>query len=231
MYNQPKISVIVLIYSAEQYIERCVESLYNQSMDSIEYVFIDDSSTDGSVAALRTIMNKYPDRAENSTIIFNKSNQGQAKCRIAGIKNVRGKYVIFCDSDDFVACNAYQDMYNYIELTNNDIIACNFYRGYNNTQNIERYLGNDTPHDWIRNMLLSKKMGALWCHSIKKDLFVDILCPKGNIMEDVVILIQCLLKLKKVSTYNVPLYYYNYRPDLISNCKDRVLEQTIYIEC
>lgn len=230
MFNQPKITVIVLIYNVEQYIEKCIESLYNQSLDLIEYIFIDDCSTDNSINILKRIMDNYPYRAANSIIITNKTNQGQAKSRINGIINAHGKYVIFCDSDDFVAYNAYQDMYDYIELTKNDIIACDFYRVYSHSKSDELYLGNDTPHDWIKSILLSKKMGALWCHLIRRDLFADLISPKGNIMEDTVILTQCLIKSKKVSTYNKPLYFYNYRENSISNNVDKVVEQAIHMQ-
>ena len=229
MFNQPAVSVIVLIYNVEQPIEKCIESLYNQSLNSIEYIFIDDCSSDNSIALLKKLMDKYPERASNSIIIANESNQGQAKSRITGIRNAHGKYVAFCDSDDYVASNAYHDMYDYIESTKSDIVACNFYRVYNNLQNEELYLGNDTPHEWIKNILISKKMGALWCHLIKKTLFADLLCPQGNIMEDTVILTQCLLKSNKVSTYKKPLYYYYYRPDSITNKNDRVLEQAMHM--
>jgi len=230
MFRQPKVSVIVLIYNVEQYIERCVESLYNQSLESLEYIFVDDCSTDRSIEVLRKIMSKYPERADNSIIVANKTNQGQAKGRINGINYAHGKYVIFCDSDDSVAHNAYQDMYDYIESTKDDIAACDFYRVYNDTTNKESYLGNDTIHDWIKNILISKKMGSLCCHLIKRDLFVDLLTPKGNIMEDTVILLQCLLKANRVSTYKVPLYYYYYRSDSIYNNSEKVLEQAKHMQ-
>lgn len=68
MFNQPAVSVIVLIYNVEQHIEKCIESLYNQSLNSIEYIFIDDCSSDNSIALLKKLMDKYPERASNSII-------------------------------------------------------------------------------------------------------------------------------------------------------------------
>lgn len=230
MCNQPKITVIVLIYNVEHYIERCVESIYNQSLDSIEYIFIDDCSTDSSISLLKKVMNRYPARAEDSIIITNKTNQGQALNRIKGIRQSHGKYVIFCDSDDSVASDAYRNMYEYIESTQSDIIACNFYRVCNTTQKEDVYLGIDTPYGWIKNILLSKKMSALWCHLIKKELLVDVICPKGNIMEDTFILTQCIIKSQKVGTLRKALYYYYYRDDSISHVKHKTLEQAMHMQ-
>lgn len=230
MFERPKISVIILIYNVEQYIERCIESLYNQTLNSIEYIFVNDCSSDKSIIKLKRLMALYPERAANSLIINNETNLGQAKSRFKAIKSSHGKYVTFCDSDDYVALNAYEVLYDYIESTTSDLIACGFNRVTNNRQSIEIYSGKDTAFDWIKDILLTKKMGSLWCHLIKKDLLNDLQCPEGNVMEDVAILVQCLLKSNKVSTIRTPLYYYCYRPNSITNLKEKVLEQALHMQ-
>lgn len=225
MLERPKISVVVLIYNVEQYIGKCVESLFNQSFDSVEFIFIDDCSTDRSIEILNRLMLQYPERAKNSKVIRNETNQGQAKSRIIGINEANGQYIIACDSDDFVDTNAYKELYNYIEATNSDIVACDFFRKQDKRLSIESYTEKDTPTDWIKNILLSKKMGSLWNHLIRKELLENIISPISNIMEDNVILIQSILKSRTVSTYKKPLYYYRFRSDSITNNTNNVTDQ------
>ena len=94
----PKVSVIIPIYGVEKYIERCVRSLFEQTLDDIEYLFIDDCSPDGSVRIIMRILDEYPNRKEQVIIHRMEQNSGQAKVREWGMKNATGDYVIHCDS-------------------------------------------------------------------------------------------------------------------------------------
>ena len=221
MLANPKISVIILIYNAEEYIEKCVESLLAQTLDSIEYIFVNDCSTDKSIERLRSVIQRYPERNDSIVILENEQNSGQAFSRIKGITAASGEYVIACDSDDYLPRDAYEILYDHINANQSDIVACDFYRVTDSKQVIEASDCIDTSREWIRNLLLSRKMGALWCHLIRRSLLKDIVKPVGNIMEDVVILIQALLKSDKVSTIHTPLYYYVQRQNSITNNRDK----------
>ncbi len=225
MSDNPKISVIVLVYNVEDYIEKCTESLFSQTFDSIEYIFVNDCSTDESIKRLNSVIRRYPERKESITILDNEQNLGQAISRIRGIEAASGEYIIACDSDDYLPLDAYEKLYDHIVTTESDIVACDFYRGSEDKYSIEAANCIDTPLEWIRNLLLSKKMGALWCHLIKRSLLKNLIKPEGNIMEDVVILVQSLLKSNKVSTLHQPLYYYIQHSNSITNNPEKINSQ------
>ena len=120
----PKISVIVPVYNVEKYIERCARSLFEQTLDDIEYIFVDDYSTDKSVQALYSVMKRYPNRQANIRLLQHKVNKGPSITRNDGLSIAAGKYVIFCDSDDYIDISMYELMYKKATLNNADIVAC-----------------------------------------------------------------------------------------------------------
>ena len=103
-----KVSVIIPVYGVEKYIERCAISLFEQTLDSIEYIFINDCTPDKSIDILKGIIAKYPKRAPHVRILNMLRNSGQAAVRITGLKNTKGNYIAHCDSDDWVDKNFYE---------------------------------------------------------------------------------------------------------------------------
>ena len=99
-----KVSIIVPIYGVEQYIERCARSLFEQTYDNIEYVFVNDSTPDRSVEVLKKVIDEYPERKGNIKIINHEKNRGLSASRNTGLKNCKGDYVYFVDSDDYIHC-------------------------------------------------------------------------------------------------------------------------------
>ena len=94
-----KISIIVPIYNVEQYIERCARSLFEQTYDDIEYVFVDDCSPDNSLNILYEVLNDYPHRISNVKIIRHIENKGLTAARNSGLEVATGDYIAHCDSD------------------------------------------------------------------------------------------------------------------------------------
>ena len=106
----PKVSVIIPVYGVEKYIERCARSLFEQTLDDIEYLFIDDCTPDRSVEILKQVLDEYPHRKNQVIIHRMEKNSGQAAVRKWGMLNVAGEYVIHCDSDDWVDIYMYEAM-------------------------------------------------------------------------------------------------------------------------
>ena len=104
----PKISVIVPVYNKEKYLDDCLKSLTNESLDDIEIMVIDDASTDNSLDIIKKYKKEYPDKIRIYTNSFNK---GVGFCRNMGIVFSRGFYVTFVDADDFIHPDMYKDMY------------------------------------------------------------------------------------------------------------------------
>ena len=107
----PKVSVIIPVYNVEKYIEKCARSLFEQTLDDIEYIFIDDCSPDNSMLVLSKVLKSYPKREAQVRIIRNPENKGVAYSRTIGMKAATGEYMIHCDPDDWVDKELYQNMY------------------------------------------------------------------------------------------------------------------------
>ena len=118
----PKLSVIVPVYKAEKYIEKCAISLFEQTLDDIEYIFIDDCTPDNSIDILKGIIKQYPNRIKNIKIIRMEKNSRQAAVRKYGMQLALGDYVIHCDSDDWVDNDYYEKMYLAAIHDNADVV-------------------------------------------------------------------------------------------------------------
>ncbi|MBR5157269.1 MAG: glycosyltransferase [Clostridia bacterium] len=115
--SQPKVSIIVPVYNAENYLLRCINSLKNQSLAEIEIILVDDSSTDSSLE----ICNRAAE--EDCRIkVIHKVNEGAGKARNAGLETATGKYIGFVDSDDFVEDDMYETLYEKAEKYGSDLV-------------------------------------------------------------------------------------------------------------
>ena len=88
--NRPKLSVVVPVYNVSKFIERCARSLFEQTLDDIEFIFVDDCSPDDSIDILRRVMLDYPERKDNIHIIRHSINKGLPAARNSGLSTARG---------------------------------------------------------------------------------------------------------------------------------------------
>ena len=114
---QPKLSIIIPVYNVEPYLRQCLDSVVNQSLRDIQVICVNDGSTDGSLAILR----EYETRDSRIEII-DKPNGGQSSARNAGIERVRGKYLYFLDSDDWITPTLCEKTYYRLESTGADVV-------------------------------------------------------------------------------------------------------------
>lgn len=124
---QVKVSVIIPVYGVEKYIERCARSLFEQTLDDMEYIFVDDCTPDNSIEVLCRVLDEYPGRKSQVKIIRMPVNSKQAAARTAGMKEACGQYMIHCDPDDWIELDAYRLMYENAIEKNADIVSCCFY--------------------------------------------------------------------------------------------------------
>ena len=122
----PKITVIIPIYNVGKYIQRCAQSLFEQTLSDIEYIFVDDCSVDNSIAILKELLENYPKCKEKVKILELSQNKGAAIARSNALKLATGEYIAYCDSDDWVARNTYELLLTKAEQTNADIVYCDF---------------------------------------------------------------------------------------------------------
>lgn len=122
--DNPKISIIVPVYNTANYLEECLDSLINQSLEEIEIICIDDKSEDDSPK----ILEKYASSDKRIKLLYNKENTGQALARNIALKSVKGEYVSFMDSDDKIDLDAYEKVLNFSEENNLDMVLFNVVR-------------------------------------------------------------------------------------------------------
>ena len=116
------VSVVIPIYNVELYMKKCIETIINQTYKKIEIILVDDGSTDSS----GKIADDY--EAKDSRIkVIHKINGGLSDARNAGMKQAKGKYICFIDSDDFVEKDMIQKMVDKISFLKTDVIVCGYY--------------------------------------------------------------------------------------------------------
>lgn len=215
----PKVSVIIPVYGVEKYIERCVRSLFEQTLDDIEFLFIDDCTPDKSIDILKQTLEEYPQRKRQVIIHRMEQNSGQAKVREWGMRNAIGKYVIHCDSDDWVDIHMYENMYNKAIEEEADMVVCDFYSTDCKNERRERGIISTNRDDVIADVLLWKIAGCLWNKLVRREvyLFNKINYPINNMGEDGALVVQILWNTNKISYWPEPLYYYYNNPKSITN--------------
>lgn len=205
-----KVSVYIPIYNVENYIERCARSLFGQSLDDIEFIFVNDCTKDKSIEILSSVLKEYPSRISQTKILHHKQNKGSAATRTTGILACTGDYIIACDSDDWVELDMYEKLYNFAIDNRADIVQCNFFHEIDEKQIVEEYddiidislFLNSKPNIWI----------TTWNKLIKRDLFkkYNILpYPNIDMYEDVGLIVRLMCYANKISTYHEALYHYN----------------------
>jgi glycosyltransferase involved in cell wall biosynthesis len=128
----PKVSIVVPIYGVEKYIERCARSLFEQTFDDIEYIFVNDSTKDASIEVLQTVIEEYPHRKNQIKILHHPENRGLPQARKTGILAAKGDYIINFDSDDWVEHTIIEVVYTKASQDKADIVVCDIYKSNGN---------------------------------------------------------------------------------------------------
>lgn len=116
----PKVSVIVAVYNVEPYLRRSMDCLMNQTMQDLEFICVDDCSTDGSL----TILREYEAKDNRFKIITSEENQGAAVARNKGLEIASGEYLGFIDPDDAIDLNYYEELYKKAKENDYDMVKC-----------------------------------------------------------------------------------------------------------
>jgi len=224
----PKISVIVPIYNAEKYIERCARCLFEQTLDEIEYLFIDDCSPDHSIAILEQLIKDYKSHfiqtGKKTRIVRMFENSGQAAVRKQGMQIAVGDYIIQCDSDDWIDKNMLRNMWDLAIKDNLDVVVCDYYHVVRGERIYHRGCKSTESIDIFYDVLSSSCSWAIWNKLFKRSLITDneIVYPKlgMNMGEDMLIVCQLLYYTSfggRIGYVNKPLYYYCQNDGSITN--------------
>lgn len=207
------ISVVVPIYNVENYIEKCLDSIINQSYRNLEIILIDDGSTDKS----SEICDRYKQDDERIMVIH-KQNGGLSSARNAGLNIASGEYIGFVDSDDYIEYDMFELLLQKSINMQVDIVGCgvNF---INNNSVIKRYCENEekiiNSFEAVIQILENKNCNAVWNKLYKRDIFNDINFEEGKLYEDTFLLPKVFSKKLKVMFINQCKYNYFIRSNSI----------------
>ena len=204
------ISVIVPIYNVSRFIERCAESLMQQTLDGVEYIFVNDATPDNSIELLRGVLERYPSRAAQVKIIEHEQNKGLPAARNTGLAVATGEYVFHCDSDDYVEPTMLEALYNAAKAKDADYVWCDWFLSYDNN---ERYMPQpsfDKPMEALKAMLSGGMKYNVWNKLVRRSLYVDngITFPAGHGMGEDMTMMRLVACATKVACVNKALYHY-----------------------
>lgn len=208
--NTPKVSVIIPVYKAENFIEKCCRSLFEQTLDDLEYIFVNDCTPDNSIEILKKTLDEYPKRIEQVKVLNQKTNQGVRNARSWGQETAIGEYIIHCDSDDYVDVDMYKTMYNAGIVQNADVVCCNYFNEYKDHKVLREF-----PYliETRKNLILgiSPIFGSLCNKLVRKSLLDEhqlILYDDINMGEDLGLATRYRFFSKKTIIIPRPFYHY-----------------------
>ena len=151
-----KISIITPIYGVEKYIEKSLESLMQQTYEEIEFILVNDCTTDLSMNIALKVIERYPSRRKHVKIINQPSNQGSGAARAAGINAATGEYTIQIDSDDYCEPEMIAKLYICAVESNADIVICDYYVNYNKYEIYKAQLSPIIGKECVASLLSGK---------------------------------------------------------------------------
>ncbi len=202
-----KVSVIVPVYKVEEYLEECLRSLVNQTLQQIEILVVNDGSPDNSQSIIDRFAEAYPEKIRS----FQKANGGLSDARNYGIQQARGEYIGFVDSDDYVDPSFYELLYSQAARDGAQVACCGYITVHKETIVKKYYDSSVYGGSALSNPKLLIYANSIACNKIfMLDFWREngFSFPVGQWFEDSAVIYNVMLAANKVSFVNRPLYYY-----------------------
>ena len=230
-----KISVIVPIYNVEKYLNRCVDSIINQTYKNLEIILVDDGSPDNC----GKICDEYA-KKDNRIKVVHKENGGVSSARNVGLNIATGDYIGFVDGDDWIDLYMYEKLlYNSIKY-NSDITCCNAITYLNNKfipSDYDKNVKVFSVEEFIKKLMLGDCQRSVWSMLYSKKIIKDTFFNENICFsEDYLFNYEVGIKSKKIVNIGQDLYYYFVRNTSMTNdykycnCRDRVRVAEIVFE-
>lgn len=227
-----RVSIIVPIYNVEMYLKRCIDSIINQTHTDLEIILVDDGSPDNC----GNICDKYSEK-DNRIRVIHKANGGLSDARNVGIDIASGEYLMFVDSDDWIAENAVEALLKEQKYSHADIVLGASIDVHEENGNIVKdrssiKIGSREILDRrsaLEDMLLNG--WAAWNKLYKKYLFSNIRFPVGVINEDEAILLHVIMECNTIVKFGKPTYFYFLREESITTSQFNVKKMDWYYNC
>ena len=216
------VSVIVPVYKAEAYLHECVKSILNQTYRDIEVVLVDDGSPDNCPQ----ICDEYAE-LDSRVRVVHQSNGGVASARNLGVREAKGEWLAFVDSDDFIDSTMFETLLRIQERTGANIVSCGFTSFVDGElpQKKEKrsvYEKTFSSHEAVADMFASNGIGCNpWCKIYHRDTFHNIQYPTGVLCEDKATTYKVYLNALKIVHTSKKLYYYRLRNNSIMGSRTK----------
>ena len=211
----PLVSILIPVYKVEKYIERCARSVFEQTYENLEYIFVNDCTPDNSIQIVEQVLAEYPQRVSQVRIIDHEQNEGIAVARNSAISNATGEFVFNIDSDDYIETDTIETLVNLQEQTNADVVTG---RMYINDDEIDPHYVE--PFYQNKDKMLTTIVSDLWHHEmanrlVRRSLFIDHgikALPYINIGEDWQLTAKVVYFADICVTADKYTYHYVYNP-------------------
>ena len=221
---EPTISILVPVYQVEDYIERCVRSVFEQTYPNIEYIFCNDCTPDRSMEVLERVMKDYPERAKHTRIIQFDENKGLATVRNTLVDACQTEWLLHEDSDDWMELDIVESLVKKQQETKADIVCADLVLHHSDREERYSFPEFDKKEDYFRLVLMNNDAHYCWGKLIRtsfyKDNHIEIAadCKKAEDMRAIIPLFYYAKKI--VATHQVGCYYDQTRPERISTLSE-----------
>ena len=214
-----KVSVIIPVYNAEKYLNQCISSIANQTMQDIEIIAINDGSTDNSLNVLDELSQRYKGKLK----IYTKENGGAGSARNIGIENANGEFIKFVDADDYLKVDILEKMYTIAKEHNVSLVRGNYQTILGPIKMEDKCSWSDINGSQIvdlsqnRDYIVTETPG-IGNKLISRDLIGDLRFPEKTKWEDLAIMPVVIARSEKLFHIDEPVY--NYRVNMNTTIKD-----------
>ena len=216
----PKLSIVVPVWGVEKYVEKCVRSLFESTLDNIEFIFVNDCTPDKSIEIIQSVIKKYPNRESQTTILHHRENKGLPQARKTGFWATRGEWVTYCDSDDWVAPDMFEKMILKAESEKADVICCDFVYLSDTKVLWKPVCDASISSEQLRlNLLKGSISNAVWNKIVHRSVYEKngIFFPLESMDEDDVLTIQIAYYAKKLTYLHECLYFHYANPESMTH--------------
>lgn len=209
-----KVSILVPVFKVEAHIEKCAVSLFCQTFESIQFIFVNDCTPDCSIEILEKTLLRYPLRKNQVKIINHKQNLGIGATRNSLLKAASGEYILWVDGDDYISADAVEKLIEVAESSDADLITSDsyfFYKGEGKTEIFKQNFPKESKH-YIEALARHQVRAALWGTLSKRSLWVDNkieIQGTSRFGEDYFATVQLFYFASKIKCVQLPFYFYN----------------------